>query len=181
MKKNIKKILLFIVITILFSSQIVMASDINMSLTGPTSATKGEEIEIGIVCAGNTNGILGIEGNLTFDNTALEYESCSGITGWNTPSYDSSTGKFLMEISDLNSTTYSIKTSTTVMKLKFKIKSTFSNSTTKLSLTNVVQTDSTYAVIKGTDASFIVNISSGTTTNNTTTNTTIIGKNLKIQ
>ena len=93
MKKIKVGICLIVLLLIIISgSQVKAAETAKITLTSTISE---KEVKIKVTATGYTNGISGIMGSLTYDNTVLKYKSISSAEDkWQTPSINETTGTF---------------------------------------------------------------------------------------
>ena len=98
--RKIKTIICIIIITILstINFSYVKAADVAKMTLTPT--IKDNEVTVKITVSGYTNGISGIMGTITYDKTLLKYKGiAAGGSKWQTPSINTTTGKFTALIS----------------------------------------------------------------------------------
>lgn len=81
-----------------------------------------------------SDGILGYEATLEYDENVFGNASIEGLNGWDNPSYDSTTNKFL-------STTENAVGGTNIAKITLELKDNITVDTTQVSINNFTITD----------------------------------------
>lgn len=134
------------ILCIVFCASISMATDnAKIKLTvDKTEVVAGENVKVTVKVkdiTGILNGILGIQGKITYDNAVFESVSFASLNDWDKPEYNESNGSFLTAKGDY------VKNDEDVFIMSLKVKNNAKLGETKIQLTDmqVADLDSEYS------------------------------------
>lgn len=141
MRKTIAVIisLLLICLFVLFFTKSSVNADSKLSATLSTDSktiTNNMNEVVLYIKIGDfvSDGILGYEATLQYDESIFDNVKMEGLNGWNNPSYDSSTKKFL-------STTENAVAGTDIAKITLSLKDNITAQTTEVAINNFIISD----------------------------------------
>lgn len=137
MKKKIRIFAILLIAMIFTATLSSAATTFNVKLK--TDSTTISKDQTSVVLYLNlqdysSDGILGYEATLNYDKNIFENVMIDGLNSWDTPSYDSTTNKFV-------STTENAKSNTNIARIELKIKSGVTAQTTTISINNLIVSD----------------------------------------
>ena len=158
MIKNLKKILIIMIFTLLSMSINVKASTTNTTIVGEDECTKGDVITLEVKVQGTEKGLIGAQGKISYDKEVLEYKSCEIVaSGWKHLTFNENTGIYLAEIETIGDEKAFVKTETAILRFKFQVKETTKTNTT-VSIDEIIYTDSEYQTIDSGNVSKTIKI-----------------------
>lgn len=191
MKNTKKLIILVLIISILIAlvninisnatdnAKIVLSADKNQILAGDKVTITVKLTNI----TGVSEGIIGLSGNLNYDNTKFENITMVALNNWDKPEYNSENGQFLTLKGDY------VKTDEAVFTITLTAKSNLKLGETEIKLTDikVSDIDNEYAVTEASVKLTIVekkqeqpdNSNTNTNTNTNTNNSTSANTTVK--
>ena len=148
-RKNLITILLVLsTIMLVCSTNVSNAADnAKIGLTADkTEAVAGDTVKITVKVkdiTGITDGIIGLQGNLVYDNTIFESVTFANLNNWDKPDYNETNGSFLTSKGDFVKNDEDVFT----ISLKFLSEKYFHKKIFKKVLTNVCVSDIIYYVV----------------------------------
>lgn len=154
-----KKIHIFIVlICILFFFTPIAIASSEYSISADTSILKNEELNLEISLEKATNKILGLQGEINYNQDVLELKKIEILKeGWNITALNKETGAFLLEITDelfYNNNAY-IGEKDKVLKAIFELKK---NENTEIKIKGVKAVNSDFETINLDESIIKVNL-----------------------
>ena len=140
-RKNLITILLVLSTIILVCSTNVSnaADNAKIGLTADkTEAVAGDTVKITVKVkdiTGITDGIIGLQGNLVYDNTIFESVTFANLNNWDKPDYNETNGSFLTSKGDF------VKNDEDVFTISLKLKSDAKLGDTKVQLKDMQVAD----------------------------------------
>lgn len=140
-KKNLITILLVLsTIMLVCSTNVSNAADnAKIGLTADkTEAVAGDTVKITVKVkdiTGITDGIIGLQGNLVYDNTIFESVTFANLNNWDKPDYNETSGSFLTAKGDF------VKNDEDVFTISLKLKSDAKLGDTKVQLKDIQVAD----------------------------------------
>lgn len=140
-RKNLITILLVLSTIILVCSTNVSnaADNAKIGLTADkTEAVAGDTVKITVKVkdiTGITDGIIGLQGNLVYDNTIFESVTFANLNNWDKPDYNETSGSFLTSKGDF------VKNDEDVFTISLKLKSDAKLGDTKVQLKDMQVAD----------------------------------------
>ena len=140
-RKNLITILLVLsTIMLVCSTNVSNAADnAKIGLTADkTEAVAGDTVKITVKVkdiTGITDGIIGLQGNLVYDNTIFESVTFANLNNWDKPDYNETNGSFLTSKGDF------VKNDEDVFTISLKLKSDAKLGDTKVQLKDIQVAD----------------------------------------
>lgn len=140
-RKNLITILLVLsTIMLVCSTNVSNAADnAKIGLTADkTEAVAGDTVKITVKVkdiTGITDGIIGLQGNLVYDNTIFESVTFANLNNWDKPDYNETSGSFLTAKGDF------VKNDEDVFTISLKLKSDAKLGDTKVQLKDIQVAD----------------------------------------